>query len=73
MDIRRLFYVEQVPDEQVERAGLDGERLEALVGETTIHHERAQAQATGEENTEVDEASTEEGQLLEQGEAVERW
>jgi hypothetical protein len=39
MDIRRLFYVEQVPDEQVERAGLDGERLEALVGETTIHHE----------------------------------
>ena len=41
MGIHRLFDVEQVPDELVERVGLNNEcRLE-----------RAQSQATGEENT----------------------
>jgi len=41
MDIHRLFDVEKVLDEHVERAGLDSERLEASARAVAIHHERA--------------------------------
>jgi hypothetical protein len=41
MDIHRLFDVEQVPDELVERAGLDGECLDTSARAVAIHHERA--------------------------------
>jgi hypothetical protein len=47
MDIHRLFDVDQVSHELVERAGLDGERRNASRA-VAIHRETAQARATGQ-------------------------